>query len=163
MLERIDRDDLDVTPDSVLILRNCGPIAMGMPEWGQVPIPQKLLKQGVRDMVRISDARMSGTSYGAVILHVAPEAAIGGPLAIVQDGDWITTDLEHSTLQLELSDEEIASRMAAWAKPEPQHKRGYPRLFAEHALQAPEGCDLDILRPNSKEEAVFVPPVVGRG
>jgi len=163
MLERIDRDDLDITPDSVLILRNCGPIAMGMPEWGQVPIPQKLLKQGVRDMVRISDARMSGTSYGAVILHVAPEAAIGGPLAIVQDGDWITTDLEHSTLQLELSDEEIASRMAAWTKPEPQHKRGYPRLFAEHALQAPEGCDLDILRPNSKEEAVFVPPVVGRG
>ncbi|GAA3402685.1 dihydroxy-acid dehydratase [Paenibacillus hodogayensis] len=163
MLDRIDSDDLDVTAESVLVLRNCGPVAMGMPEWGSIPIPEKLLKQGVRDMVRISDARMSGTSYGAVILHVAPEAVIGGPLAIVQDGDWIELDLERSSLRLDLSDAEIASRLANWSRPEPMHKRGYPRLFAEHALQAPEGCDLDILRPNNKEEAKFVPPIVGRG
>lgn len=163
MLARIDSDDLDVTADSVLVLKNCGPVAMGMPEWGSIPIPEKLLRQGVRDMVRISDARMSGTSYGAVILHVAPEAVIGGPLAIVQNGDWIELDLEQSTLQLMVDDNEIAGRLAAWKRPEPQHKRGYPRLFAEHALQAPEGCDLDILRPDNKEEARFVPPIVGRG
>lgn len=163
MLARIDSDDLEVTEDSVLVLKNCGPVAMGMPEWGSIPIPAKLLRQGVRDMVRISDARMSGTSYGAVILHVAPEAIIGGPLAIVQTGDWIEMDLDRSTLRLDLDDAEIEARLKKWTRPEPQHKRGYPRLFAEHALQAPEGCDLDILRPNSKEEAKFVPPIVGRG
>ncbi|MDF2713764.1 MAG: ilvD 3, partial [Paenibacillus sp.] len=163
MLARIDSDELDVTADSVLVLKNCGPVAIGMPEWGSIPIPKKLLQQGVRDMVRISDARMSGTSYGAVILHVAPEAAVGGPLAIVRNGDWIELDLDHSTLRLDLEERDIAERLAAWSRPEPRHKRGYPRLFAEHALQAPEGCDLDILRPDSKEDAKFVPPVVGRG
>ncbi|PYI53099.1 dihydroxy-acid dehydratase [Paenibacillus flagellatus] len=163
MLARIDSEELDVAPESVLVLKNCGPVAIGMPEWGSIPIPQKLLRQGVRDMVRISDARMSGTSYGAVVLHVAPEAAVGGPLAVVRDGDWIELDIERSTLRLELDDAELASRMAEWRRPEPRHKRGYPRLFAEHALQAPEGCDLDILRPETKADAAFVPPVVGRG
>lgn len=163
MLARIDSDELEATADSVLVLKHCGPVAMGMPEWGSIPIPQKLLRQGVRDMVRISDARMSGTSYGAVVLHVAPEAVVGGPLAVVRNGDWIELDLERSTLRLDVPDAELAERLAAWRRPEPPHKRGYPRLFAEHALQAPEGCDLDILRPNSKEEAKFVPPIVGRG
>ncbi|NOU97840.1 dihydroxy-acid dehydratase [Paenibacillus sp. LMG 31456] len=163
MLARIDSDDLQVDESNVLVLKHCGPVAMGMPEWGSIPIPAKLLKQGVRDMVRISDGRMSGTSYGAVILHTAPESAIGGPLAIVRDGDWIELDIEASSVRLLLSDEEIAARLAVWIRPEPQHKRGYPRLFAEHTLQAPEGCDLDILRPKNKEEAAFVSPIVGRG
>ncbi|UVI27777.1 dihydroxy-acid dehydratase [Paenibacillus spongiae] len=163
MLARIDTDDLEVTEESVLVLKHCGPVAMGMPEWGSIPIPAKLLRQGVRDMVRISDARMSGTSYGAVILHAAPEAAVGGPLAIVREGDWIELDIEASTIRLDLEDGEIAERLAAWQPPKPQHKRGYPRLFADHTLQAPEGCDLDVLRPGSKEDAVFVPPIVGRG
>ncbi|WP_409346191.1 dihydroxy-acid dehydratase [Paenibacillus sp. MBLB4367] len=163
MLARIDSDELEVTADHVLVLKYCGPVAMGMPEWGSIPIPAKLLKQGVRDMVRISDARMSGTSYGAVVLHAAPEAAVGGALAIVQEGDWIELDIEASTIRLMLDDSEIEARLAAWQPPEAQHKRGYPRLFAEHALQAPEGCDLDVLRPDNKEEADFVPPIVGRG
>ncbi|WP_189014952.1 dihydroxy-acid dehydratase [Paenibacillus marchantiophytorum] len=163
MLARIDSDDLDVDASSVLVLKHCGPVAMGMPEWGSIPIPAKLLKLGIRDMVRISDGRMSGTSYGAVILHVSPESAIGGPLAIIRNGDWIELDIEASSLNLMLQEEEIAARLAEWIAPEPQHTRGYPRLFADHTLQAHEGCDLDILRPTNKQEAVFVPPIVGRG
>jgi L-arabonate dehydrase len=163
MIARIDTDDLEVDESSVLVLKHCGPVAMGMPEWGSIPIPAKLLKLGVRDMVRISDGRMSGTSYGTVILHVAPESAIGGTLAIVQNGDWIELDIESSSIQLVLSDEDIDARLAHWQRPQPQHKRGYPRLFAEHTLQAPEGCDLDVLRPNNKVEAAFVAPIVGRG
>lgn len=163
MLERIDSDDLQVEESNILVLKHCGPVAMGMPEWGSIPIPAKLLKQGVRDMVRISDGRMSGTSYGAVILHVAPESAVGGPLAIVRDGDWIELDIQAATICLVLDNEEIAARMAVWHPPKPQHKRGYPRLFSDHTLQAPEGCDLDILRPDCKEAVAFVPPIVGRG
>jgi dihydroxy-acid dehydratase len=163
MLQRIDRDDLQVDESHVLVLKHCGPVAMGMPEWGSIPIPAKLLKQGVRDMVRISDGRMSGTSYGAVILHVAPESAIGGPLAIVRDGDWIELDITQSKLQLLLDEEEIARRLTQWTPPVPQHVRGFPRLSAEHILQAPDGCDLDLLRPNNKAEAKFIEPIVGRG
>jgi dihydroxy-acid dehydratase len=162
MLQRIDRDDLDVDESSVLILRNCGPVGAGMPEWGSIPIPQKLLRRGVRDMVRISDARMSGTSYGTVILHAAPEAAVGGPLAAVRTGDWIELNVPERTLNLCLSDEEIARRLAERERPQPAHVRGYPRLFAEHVLQAPLGCDLDFLRPRNKEEAAFRKPIVGR-
>lgn len=163
MLARIDSEELEVDASSVLVLKNCGPVAMGMPEWGSIPIPEKLLKQGVRDMVRLSDARMSGTSYGAVILHVAPESAIGGPLAIVEDGDLITLDIEAAAINLELSDGEIAVRLAKWQAPEHPHKRGYLRMYADHVLQADEGCDLDVMRPANKEEARFVPPLVGRG
>ncbi|WP_240420685.1 dihydroxy-acid dehydratase [Paenibacillus periandrae] len=163
MMEQIDRDDLEVDRDSVLILRNCGPAAEGMPEWGAIPIPQKLLRQGVRDMVRISDARMSGTSYGTVILHVSPEAAVRGPLAVVQNGDWIDLDIASGTLRLDVSAEEITSRLQQSSPLPRRHVRGYLRLFADHVLQAHEGCDLDFLRPNNKTEAAFVPPVVGRG
>lgn len=163
MLDRIDRDDLEVDASSVLVLKQCGPVAMGMPEWGSIPIPAKLLKLGVRDMVRISDARMSGTSYGAVVLHVAPESAIGGPLAVVRDGDWIELDIEASRLNLLIPQEELDVRMAEWNIPERLHDRGYPRLFADHVLQADEGCDLDLLRPESKAGVKFVEPIVGKG
>jgi len=163
MLERIDRDDLEVSRDSVLILRNCGPSAIGMPEWGEIPIPAKLLREGVRDMVRISDARMSGTSYGTVILHVSPEAAVGGAIAAVRDGDWIELDVEAGTLDVRLAEGELEARLAAHDPLPDRHPRGYLKLFAEHVLQAHEGCDLDFLRPNSKAEAKFRPPVVGRG
>lgn len=163
MQERIDDDDLDVDADSVLILRNCGPVAIGMPEWGAIPIPRKLLREGVRDMVRLSDARMSGTSYGTIVLHVAPEAAAGGPLGLVQTGDVIELDVPAGTLNVRLNPDELEARRAVWVRPKPRHVRGYPKLYADHVLQAPEGCDFDFLRANSKEEAAFVPPIVGRG
>ncbi|MDF2670919.1 MAG: dihydroxy-acid dehydratase [Paenibacillus sp.] len=163
MLQRIDDDNLEVDADSVLILRNCGPIAEGMPEWGAIPIPRKLLREGIRDMVRLSDARMSGTSYGTIVLHVAPEATAGGPLAIVQTGDIIELDVPNGSLQVLLEQSELEARMAAWVRPTPKHVRGYPKLYADHVLQASEGCDFDFLRANSKEEAKFVPPIVGRG
>jgi dihydroxy-acid dehydratase len=138
--------DLDVTPDHVLILRNAGPIGgPGMPEWGMLPIPKKLLKQGVRDMLRISDARMSGTSYGACILHVSPESAVGGPLAAVRNGDLITVDAAKRLIHLHLSDAEIAERLAQWRAPDRAYPRGYNRLFAGHVTQAHEGCDFDFL------------------
>ncbi len=147
MAARIDRDDLDVTKDSVLVLKNAGPQGgPGMPEWGMLPVPKKLLKEGVRDMVRISDARMSGTSYGTCILHVAPEAYIGGPLAFVKDGDMIELDIEARTLNLKISDAEMAKRKAAWKKPEPKFGRGWGALHAMHITQADQGCDLDVLR-----------------
>ena len=146
MYARIDSPDLDVTKDSVLVLQNAGPKgAPGMPEWGQLPIPKKLLEQGVRDMVRISDCRMSGTSYGACVLHVAPEAAVGGPLALVQTGDMITLDVEARVLRLEVSDEELARRRATWTAPEEPYTRGYGRLFLDHITQANQGCDFDFL------------------
>jgi dihydroxy-acid dehydratase len=142
----IDRDDLDVTADTVLILRNAGPLGgPGMPEWGMLPIPKKLVKQGVRDMVRISDARMSGTSYGACILHVAPESYIGGPLALVRTGDIITLDIPARTLNMEVSEAEIAARRAAWTPPAPRYERGYGWMFSRHIKQANEGCDFDFL------------------
>jgi L-arabonate dehydrase len=147
LLARIDDDDLDVDADTVLVLQNAGPRGgPGMPEWGQLPIPRKLLDQGVTDMVRISDARMSGTSYGTVVLHVAPEAAIGGPLAAVRTGDEIRLDVAGRTLDVLLSDAEIAARLEQWAPPERMYSRGYGRLYAEHVLQADEGCDFDFLR-----------------
>jgi len=116
-----------------------------MPEWGQLPIPKKLLEQGVRDMVRISDCRMSGTSYGACVLHVAPEAAVGGPLALVRDGDAITLDVERRVIAMAVSDEELARRRGEWRRPEPHYQRGYGSLFLRHVTQANEGCDFDFL------------------
>ncbi len=137
---------LDVTADSVLVLRNAGPHGgPGMPEWGMLPIPEKLLKQGVRDMLRISDARMSGTSYGACILHVAPESWIGGPLAFVKTGDSISVDVDRRTLTLDISDDELERRRVAWIKPEPRYTRGYGHLYLQHIEQAPKGCDFDFL------------------
>jgi dihydroxy-acid dehydratase len=139
--------DLDVTPDTVLVLRNAGPQGgPGMPEWGMLPIPDKLLKQGVRDMLRISDARMSGTSYGACILHVAPEAYVGGPLALVRSGDEISVDVAQRQLTLHLSDAELAQRRAQWQKPQPRYERGYGHLFLQHIQQADRGCDFDFLQ-----------------
>jgi dihydroxy-acid dehydratase len=138
--------DLDVTADHVMVLRNAGPIGgPGMPEWGMLPIPKKLLRQGVRDMVRISDARMSGTSYGACILHVAPEAQIGGPLAAVRTGDRISVDVSKRSIQVDLSDAEIAERVNAYKPPPRNYPRGYYKLFAQHIRQANEGCDFDFL------------------
>jgi dihydroxy-acid dehydratase len=146
MAARIDDPALPVTKDSVLVLQNAGPQgAPGMPEWGQLPIPKKLLQQGVRDMVRISDARMSGTSYGACVLHVAPESFIGGPLALVRDGDPIALDVEKRKLELKVSEEELARRRAAWKSPEPRYERGYGALYQRHITQADAGCDFDFL------------------
>jgi dihydroxy-acid dehydratase len=143
---RIDRPELDVRPDDVLVLQNVGPVgAPGMPEWGSIAMPKKLLDAGVRDMVRVSDARMSGTAAGTVVLHVCPEAAVGGPLALVRDGDVIELDVPGRALHVLLSDEELARRRAAWAPPAPKFARGYGRLFIDHVLQADEGCDFDFL------------------
>jgi dihydroxy-acid dehydratase len=144
---RIDSDDLPVTPQSILVLQNAGPHgAPGMPEWGMLPIPRKLLLQGVRDLVRISDARMSGTSYGACVLHIAPESAIGGPLALVQDGDLIELNVSERRLHLHVSDSELAARRAAWVRPEPRYHRGYGHLFLDQITQAHEGCDFRFLQ-----------------
>ena len=142
----INRDDLDVTADHILVLRNAGPKGgPGMPEWGMLPIPTKLVKQGVRDMVRISDARMSGTSYGACILHVAPESYIGGPLALVKTGDMISVDVPARTITLNVSDAELTKRRAALARPAPRYERGYGWMFSRHIKQANDGCDFDFL------------------
>jgi dihydroxy-acid dehydratase len=146
MASRIDDDVLDVDASSVLVLRNAGPLGgPGMPEWGMLPIPKKLLKQGVRDMVRISDARMSGTSYGACVLHVAPESFVGGPLALVRSGDSIELDVPARKLDLKVSEEELARRRTAWAPPNPKYRRGYGALFSAHISQANEGCDFRFL------------------
>jgi len=146
MTKAVNDLDLDVTKDHVMVLRNAGPIGgPGMPEWGMLPIPKKLLKEGVRDMLRISDARMSGTSYGACILHVSPEAAIRGPLAAVRNGDEITVDVSRRSIHLHVSDEEIARRVKEWTPPPRNYPRGYYRMFARHVKQAHEGCDFDYL------------------
>ena len=146
MKAAVDDENLDITADHVLVLRNAGPQGgPGMPEWGQLPIPRKLLAQGVRDMVRLSDARMSGTSYGACILHVSPEAFIGGPLALVKNGDLITVDVPARRLHLEVSDAELAQRRAHWQAPAPRYERGYGWMFSRHILQADQGCDFDFL------------------
>jgi dihydroxy-acid dehydratase len=143
---RIDRDDLEVTPDTVMVLRNCGPRgAPGMPEWGMMQVPQKLLRQGIRDILRISDARMSGTHFGTVVLHAAPEAAAGGTLALVQDGDSIALDAEARALTLLVPDAELARRRATWTPPALRHARGWARLYAERVLQADTGADFDFL------------------
>jgi dihydroxy-acid dehydratase len=144
--KRIDDPALDVDADSVIVLQNAGPQgAPGMPEWGQLPIPQKLLKQGVRDMVRISDARMSGTSYGACVLHVTPESFVGGPLALVCDGDRIELDVPARKLNLLVDDAELARRRAAWVAPQPAFRRGFGTLYLKHVTQADKGCDFDFL------------------
>jgi dihydroxy-acid dehydratase len=148
MAREIDRDDLDVTADHILVLKNGGPQGgPGMPEWGMLPIPKKLVKAGVKDMLRISDARMSGTSYGACILHVAPESFVGGPLAFVQTGDEIEVDVAARRIHLHVSDEEMARRRAAWKQPAPHYPRGFGALYAEHVGQADTGCDFDFLGP----------------
>lgn len=163
MLARIESPDLEVDADSVLVLKNGGPKGVpGMPEWGSLPVPAKLQKLGVRDIVRISDARMSGTSYGTVVLHVAPEAAAGGPLALVRNGDLIRLDVERRSLDLLVDKAELESRRRAFTPPVSEHLRGYPRLYIDHVLQADEGCDFDFLRPRNAAELRFVPPVVGR-
>ncbi|HYT67023.1 MAG TPA: L-arabinonate dehydratase [Vicinamibacterales bacterium] len=143
---RIDDPSLPVTADSVLVLQNAGPLGgPGMPEWGMLPIPRKLLAEGVRDMVRISDARMSGTSYGACVLHVAPESFVGGPLALVRDGDIIELDVPARRLSLRVTDEELAKRKAAWKPRDTPYPRGYGQLYARHVTQADKGCDFDFL------------------
>ena len=152
MSARIDDENLDVDKDSVIVLQSAGPQgAPGMPEWGQLPIPQKLLKQGVRDMLRIIDARMSGTSYGACVLHVTPESHVGGPLALVKTGDLIAIDIDARSINMLLSDEEIAKRKAAWIKPIPKFTRGYGVLYLKHVQQADKGCDFDFLEPEYSE------------
>jgi dihydroxyacid dehydratase/phosphogluconate dehydratase len=143
--ERIDDPELDIDASSVMVLKNCGPRGYpGMAEVGNMPLPAKLLKQGVSDMVRISDARMSGTAYGTVVLHVAPEAAAGGVLALVRDGDFIELDVAGRRLELMVSDEELALRRAAWLPPIPP-QGGYPSLYVERVMQADTGCDFDFL------------------
>ncbi len=146
MKAAIDDENLDVTPDHVLVLRNAGPQGgPGMPEWGMLPMPKALLKQGHRDMLRISDARMSGTSYGACILHVAPESFVGGPLALLKTGDIVRMDLEARTLDMLVDEDELAARRAAWQPPEPRFERGWGYMFQRHVGQADQGCDFDYL------------------
>ncbi len=147
MKKAIDDENLDVTPDHVLVLRNAGPLGgPGFPEWGMLPIPKALIKKGHRDMVRISDARMSGTSYGACVLHVAPESFVGGLLALLKTGDIVRLDLPQRRLDMLVSEEEIASRRAAWQAPAPRYERGYGYLFSKHVTQADQGCDFDFLQ-----------------
>ena len=141
-----------------MILRNAGPVGgPGMPEWGMLPVPTKLIKQGVRDMLRISDARMSGTSYGACVLHVAPESFIGGPLAMVQTGDIISIDVHRRLIEMEVSDEDLERRKLEWSPMPPRFERGYGWIFSKHVEQAPDGCDFDFMRsdfgpPNSEPD-----------
>ncbi len=161
MRRRVADPDLPVTADCVLVLAGCGPSA-GMPEWGMIPIPAALVAAGVTDMVRVTDSRMSGTSFGTVVLHVAPEAAAGGPLALVRDGDIIALDAAAGSLELEVAPEELARRAAAWSPSPLAHLRGWPALYARTVQQAPQGCDLDFLTAPSPEHRKFIEPVVGR-
>jgi dihydroxy-acid dehydratase len=155
---RIDDPALEVEPDSVLVLRNSGPKGgPGMPEWGQVPIPKKLLERGITDLVRVSDARMSGTAFGTVVLHVAPESAAGGPLRAVEDGDPIVLDVEERRIDLDVSSEEVRRRLDRLGPPEPKYRRGYGAFYLEHVLQADEGCDFDFLRALPGEPAQTQP------
>jgi dihydroxy-acid dehydratase len=150
---RIDNADLDIDENSVIILKGVGPKGYpGMPEVGNVDLPEKLLKKGVTDMVRISDGRMSGTAAGTVVLHVSPESAIGGNFALVKDGDFIELDVEGRRLHLDITDEELAKRKAAWIAPEPLAARGYVKIYIDHVQQAHLGADLDILRGGSGSE-----------
>jgi dihydroxy-acid dehydratase len=146
MKAAVDDEGLDVTPDHVLVLRNAGPLGgPGFPEWGMLPIPKALIRQGHRDMVRLSDARMSGTSYGACVLHIAPESHVGGPLALLQTGDRVRLDLPSRRLDMLVDDAELARRQAAWTPPPPRFERGWGWLFARHVTQADKGCDFDFL------------------
>lgn len=160
MKAAIDDENLDVTPDHVLILRNAGPVGgPGMPEWGMLPLPKKLVKQGVRDMLRLSDARMSGTSYGACILHASPEAFIGGPLALVKTGDLISVNIPERSINMLVDDAELEARRAQWVAPEPQATRGWNWISTQHIKQADEGCDFDFLETSfgrtAKEPDIF--------
>jgi dihydroxy-acid dehydratase len=147
MREQIDRDDLPVDRDTVLVMKSCGPKgAPGFPEWGHIPMPKVLLDQGVTDMVRISDARMSGTAFGTVVVHATPESAAGGPLAAVQNGDIIELDVPGRRLDLLVEPNEIARRLAERPQLTRHYQRGYGWLFAQHVLQADQGCDFDFLR-----------------
>jgi dihydroxy-acid dehydratase len=156
----VEDEHLDITPEHVMILRNAGPQGgPGMPEWGLLPIPVKLLKQGVRDILRISDARMSGTSYGACVLHVSPESFLGGPLALVRNGDAIEIDVEARSIHLDVGDAELAARRAAWVPPPPRFERGYGWMFTKHIGGAQDGCDFDFLTTafgaNPGEPAIY--------
>jgi dihydroxy-acid dehydratase len=163
MRDRIDSADLDVTADTVLVLAGCGPVGVpGMPEWGMIPIPARLSAAGVRDMVRVTDARMSGTSFGTCVLHVAPEAAVGGPLALVHDGDQIVLDVEAGRLDLDVDEAELGRRQAAWQPAASPHLRGWPALYQAHVTQADVGCDLDFLQAPTLAHRRSVPPVIGR-
>jgi dihydroxyacid dehydratase/phosphogluconate dehydratase len=157
MRARIDDPSLDVCPDSVLVLAGCGPVGMAMPEWGNIPIPAKLLNKGITDMLRITDGRMSGTGYGTVVLHVAPESAVGGPLSRLRDGDVVSLDAYAGSLSVSA---DLASREPAL--PSISDRRGWPVLHRMHVLQAPEGCDYDYLQARTSEELTFVEPVIGR-
>lgn len=151
LMARINRDDLLVDENSVLVLQNAGPLGgPGMPEWGMLPIPQKLLVKGVRNMLRFSDARMSGTSYGACVLHVSPESYLGGPSALVRDGDLIQLDVTNRRLHLHVSDEELATRRAAWEPPTRHYERGFGALYAAHVTQPEQGCDFDFLHAGAE-------------
>ena len=163
MRAQLDDPSRQYSESDVLIMRNCGPIgAPGMPEWGMIPIPQQLLARGVKDMVRVTDSRMSGTSFGTVVLHVSPEAGIGGLLAMVRDGDEIELDLDARELRLLCDPAELDDRTSAFTPESSGHLRGWPKLYREHVLQAPDGCDLDFLVAPTPEHRRFVPPVVGR-
>ncbi len=163
MREKLEDPDLPVTKDSVLILRGCGAVGVpGMPEWGMIPIPKKLATEGVKDMIRITDARMSGTSFGLCLLHVSPEAAVGGPLALLQNGDIIDIDVHQRTVNVRLSDAELQARRASWQGFQSEHLRGWPLLYQQHVLQPDQGCDLDFLQAPTKAHRRFIPPVVGR-
>jgi dihydroxy-acid dehydratase len=153
LLGRIDDPHLKVDENSVLVLKNAGPKgAPGMPEWGHLPIPAKLLKAGVKDMVRLSDARISGTSFGTIVVHISPEAALGGALAIVKEGDEIELDVNENRLELLVAEAEIKARLAAWTSPTPHYSRGYGKMYLEHILQAHEGCDFDFLRGRDRSD-----------
>jgi dihydroxy-acid dehydratase len=146
MKKAIDDESLEVTPDHVLVLRNAGPQGgPGMPEWGMLPIPKALIKQGHRDMLRISDARMSGTSYGACVLHVAPESFVGGPLALLKTGDMVRLDLPNRRLDMLVDESELEARRKAWQPPEPRFERGWGYMYQRHVGQADQGCDFDFL------------------
>ena len=160
---KLDDPDLEIAPDSILVLRGCGAVGVpGAPEWGMMQIPKKLALQGITDMVRITDARMSGTSFGTCLLHVSPEAAVGGPLALVENGDLISLDVPAGRLDLLISPDEVEKRRANWIPPKSEHLRGWPALYQKHVLQPDLGCDFDFLRAPTPEHRRFVPPIVGR-
>ena len=163
MRERIDDPALDVSASSVLVLAGAGPVGVpGMPEWGHVPVPARLAAAGVDDMVRVTDGRISGTAFGTCIVHVAPEAGVGGPLALVRDGDEIVLDVEAGTLDLDLPADELAARRDRWRPAPSEHRRGWPALYQQHVTQADEGCDFDFLQTPPAEAPRLVEPMVGR-
>jgi dihydroxy-acid dehydratase len=160
MRQRIDDPALDVTADSVLVLAGCGPAGAGMPEWGNIPIPARLLERGVTDMLRITDGRMSGTAFGTVVLHAAPESAVGGPLSRLRDGDIVSIDAFAGALSVEVGASVLAARSPIL--PAVADRRGWPVLHRQHVTQAPEGCDYDFLQAKTSDQLPFAEPVIGR-